>query len=421
MALTDIQARSAKPKEKPYKLADSHGLYLYVSPSGLRSWRMKYRASGKEKLLTFGPYPEVKLGEARDKRDAARAMLRDGRDPSVQKKVAAAAGAVDAENTFKTIATAWHQLHKSKWTATHANDVIDSLTRDIFPALGTLPIRSITPSMVLEALRAVELRPAIETARRLRQRMSGVFVYGIASGICDNDPAAIVRSAMKPLPAKGRQPALKDIDDARGLLLVADGATASPVTKIASRLLALTAVRPGVLRQAEWTEFEDLDGPAPIWRIPAAKMKLTAARKADVREEFVVPLAPVAVEAINVIRSLTGRSRYLFPSNRSFFKPISENAIGYLYNRVGFQGRHVPHGWRASFSTIMNELAEREGRGSDRAVIDLMLAHVPKNKVEGAYNRASFMARRREIADLWAKHIMQGCLPSALLLEGPRR
>lgn len=421
MALTDIQARSAKPKDKPYKLTDSHGLYLYVGTSGLRSWRMKYRSGGKEKLLTFGPYPEVKLVEAREKRDAARALLRDGLDPSVEKKVAAAAGAVDAENTFKTVTTAWHNLHKAKWTDTHANDVIDSLTRDIFPALGSLPIRSITPAMVLDALRAVEQRPAIETARRLRQRMSGVFVYGIASGICDNDPAAIVRSAMKPLPAKGRQPALTSIDDAHSLLAAAEAATASPVTKIASRLLALTTVRPGVLRQAEWTEFEDLDGKAPIWRIPAAKMKLTAARKADIREEFVVPLAPAAVEAIKAIKPLTGRSRYLFPSNRSFFNVMSENAIGYLYNRAGYQGRHVPHGWRATFSTIMNELAEREERGSDRAVIDLMLAHVPKNKVEGAYNRANFMARRRELAELWAHLLLLGSQPAAQLLEGPRR
>ena len=421
MALTDIQARSAKPKDKPYKLTDSHGLYLYVGTSGLRSWRMKFRAGGKEKLLTFGPYPEVKLVEARDKRDAARALLRDGRDPSVEKKVAAAAGAVDAENTFKTVASAWHNLHKAKWTDTHSNDVIDSLARDIFPTLGSLPIRSITPAMVLDALRAVEQRPAIETARRLRQRMSGVFVFGIASGICDNDPAAIVRSAMKPLPAKGRQPALTSIDDARSLLAAAEAATASPVTKIASRLLALTTVRPGVLRQAEWTEFEDLDGKAPIWRIPAAKMKLTAARKADIREEFVVPLAPAAVEAIKAIKPLTGRSRYLFPSNRSFFNVMSENAIGYLYNRAGYQGRHVPHGWRATFSTIMNELAEREERGSDRAVIDLMLAHVPKNKVEGAYNRANFMARRREIAGLWADMLMQNCIPAMGLLNGPRR
>ena len=421
MALTDIQARSAKPKEKPYKLSDSHGLYLYVGTSGLRSWRMKFRAGGKEKLLTFGPYPEVKLAEAREKRDAARALLRDGRDPSIERKVATAAGAIDAENTFKTVATAWHNLHKTKWTDTHADDVIGSLTRDIFPAIGSFPIRAITPVMVLDALRAVEQRPAIETARRLRQRMSGVFVYGIASGICDNDPAAIVRSALKPLPTKGRQPALEDLGEARAFLTAVERTTASPVTKLASRLLALTAVRPGVLRRAEWSEFEALDTDQPLWRIPAAKMKLTAARKADVREEFVVQLAPAAVEILTTVRNLTGRSKYAFPSSRSFHAPMSENAIGYFYNRAGFQGRHVPHGWRATFSTIMNERAEREGTASDRAVIDLMLAHVPKNKTEGAYNRASFMPRRREIALLWADMLVQGGRSAADLLIGPRR
>jgi len=421
MALTDIQAKAAKPKDKPYKLADEKGLYLYVAPTGLRSWRMKYRFSSKEKVLTFGPYPEVKLGAAREKRDEARAALRAGRDPGMEKKIAAAAGAADAENTFETVATAWHKLYKSKWSPTHANDVIESLKRDVFPKLGALPINIITPGMVLETLRAVEERPAIETARRVRQRMSGVFVFAIASGIGQSDPAAIVRSAMKPLPAKGRQPALTSLVDARALLAAAEAAAASPVTKIASRLLALTAVRPSVLRYAEWTEFEDLEGDAPIWRVPASKMKLTAARKSDIREEFIVPLAPEAVETIAAIRRLTGRSRYLFPSNRSFHMAISENAVGYLYNRVGFQGRHVPHGWRATFSTVMNEQAEREERASDRAVIDLMLAHVPKNKVEGVYNRAAFMARRRELATMWAKQLLTGNNPAGKLLEGPRR
>jgi integrase len=308
MSLTDIQLKAAKPGTKPYKLADGKGLYLYVAATGLRSWRMKYRYLGKEKVLTFGPYPEVKLGEARDKRDAARALLRDGRDPGMQKKLAIAAGALNAENTFESVAKAWHDLHKSKWSSTHANDVIDSLRRDVFPTVGALPINNITPAMVLETLRMVEQRPAIETARRLRQRMSGVFVYAIASGIGSIDPAAIVRSAMKPLPTKGKQPALTNLSEAQELLRTVESATASPVTKIASRLLALTVVRPSVLRHAEWTEFEQLDGPEPVWRIPAAKMKLTAARKADIREEFLVPLAPEAVEAVEAIRKLTGRT-----------------------------------------------------------------------------------------------------------------
>lgn len=264
MPLTDIQLKAAKPAAKPYKLADAKGLYLYVAATGLRSWRMKYRFLGKEKVLTFGPYPEVKLGEARDKRDAARATLRDGRDPGMQKKLAAAAGALDAENTFESVAKAWHELHKSKWSPTHADDVIDSLRRDVFPTLGALPINNITPAMVLETLRVVEQRPAIETARRLRQRMSGVFVYAIASGIGSADPAAIVRSAMKPLPTKGRQPALTYLSEAQELLRTVESATASPVTKIASRLLALTVVRPSVLRHAEWTEFENLDVPHGI-------------------------------------------------------------------------------------------------------------------------------------------------------------
>lgn len=344
MALIDIQAKAAKPADRPDKLSDGKGLYLFVAKTGLRSWPMKYRFAGTEKTLTFGPYPEVKLGEARDKCLAARVVLREGRDPGMHKKLAAAASALDAENSFELVARAWHDLHKAKWSASYADDVIDSLRRDVFPALGKLPINEITPGMVLDALRVVEQRPAIETARRLRQRTSALYVCAIASGFGKTDPAAIVRSAVKPLPTKGRQPALTSLNEALELLQTVELAAASPVTKLASRLLALTAVRPSALRHAEWAEFEQLDGPEPTWRIPAAKMKLTAARKADSREEFVVPLAPEAVVAIEAMRKLTGRSRYLFPSNRGFHVVMSENAIGYLYNRSGFHGRHLPHG-----------------------------------------------------------------------------
>jgi integrase len=426
--LTDAQVRKAAPREKPYKLADAGGLYLYVAPTGLRSWRMKFRFQGVEKLLTFGPYPDVPLSEARQRRDDARRQIRDHVDPSgarARSKAAKDAARIEraSKQSFEMVARTWHALQAPRWAPVHAEDVITSMARDVFPDLGQLTLDEIDAPTVLAALRKVEARGSIETARRLRQRISAVFSYAISEGIASNDPAAIVSKALKPLPKKGKQPALTDLRDLRGVLIAAEASGASPVTKLASRLLALTAVRPAVVRGVSWEEFEGIDwsgdaiGPGlPIWRVPAARMKLILDRKDEESFEHVVPLPWQAVELLREVRRLTGRGTLVFPGQRHAHRPLSENAIGYLYNRVGYYGRHVPHGWRAAFSTIMNERHR-----PDRAIIDLMLAHVPSNKVEAAYNRAQHMTRRRELAQEWANLLMDGMAPACSLLAGPRR
>jgi integrase len=427
--LTDLKARQAKAADKDYKLSDSGGLYLFVTSKGFKSWRMKYRFAGKEKRLVFGPYPDVSLSEARERRDEAKRQLRDFRDPAVEALKRRLAAVADQAATFETVARRWHGMHEGRWTRVHAADVLRSLEREIFPSLGPLPIREIDAPLVLAALRKIENRGSLETAKRVRQRISAVFVQAISEGICSTDPAAIVSKALRPAPKKARQPAIADIAELRELLAAVESSGASPVTKIASRLLALTALRPGTLRAALWSEFEGIEwtaarpeeAPEPIWRVPAARMKLVLDRKDDAAYEHVVPLSRQAVEALTAIRPLTGRFPMVFPSARHGHRPLSENAIGYLYNRAGYHRRHVPHGWRAAFSTIMNERAERLGRGGDRAIIDLMLAHVPSNKVEGAYNRAAYMERRREIAQEWADLITEGLTPAVELLLGPRR
>lgn len=426
--LTDAQVRKAAPREKPYKLADAGGLYLYVAPTGLRSWRMKFRFQGVEKLLTFGPYPDVPLSEARQRRDDARRQIRDHVDPSgarARSKAAKDAARIEraSKQSFEMVARTWHALQAPRWAPVHAEDVITSMARDVFPDLGQMTLDEIDAPTVLAALRKVEARGSIETARRLRQRISAVFSYAISEGIASNDPAAIVSKALKPLPKKGKQPALTDLRDLRDVLIAAEASGASPVTKLASRLLALTAVRPAVVRGVSWEEFEGIDwsgdaiGPGlPIWRVPAARMKLILDRKDEESFEHVVPLPWQAVELLREVRRLTGRGTLVFPGQRHAHRPLSENAIGYLYNRVGYHGRHVPHGWRAAFSTIMNERHR-----PDRAIIDLMLAHVPSNKVEAAYNRAQHMVRRRELAQEWANLLMDGMAPAFSLLAGPRR
>ena len=437
LVLTDLQVRKAKPAERDYKLADSGGLYLYVTRKGAKSWRMKYRFADREKRLVFGLYPEVSLDAARKLRDEARQQLRDFRDPAVEKRKRKLAASAAAMETFEKLARAWHALQAPRWAPVHAADVIGSLENDVFPHFGKLPIPAIDSRVILATLRKVEARGAIETARRLRQRISSIFCYAIAEGVADHDPASGIVKAMKPVPKKGRQPAMLRIEDARGVLLAAEGSDATPVVKLASRLLALTAVRPGVIRGVTWDEFENIDwdrfdnvgGEAPLWRIPSARMKLVLVRKDKTAFDHVVPLSRQSVAVLRAMRTLTGRNLLVFPSQRHAHRPMSENAIGYLYNRAGFHGRHVPHGWRASFSTIMNEVAERSARESgqrilaelDAKVIDLMLAHVPANTVESAYNRAAFMDRRIEIAQDWADLLCEGLAEPADLLEGNRR
>lgn len=431
--LTDTAVKKAEPRAKPYKMADSGGLYLHVAPTGSKSWRMKFRFDGKEKLLTFGPYPEVKLSEARERRDEARRQIRDNVDPSGARRRAREQRdqqALDEARavSFETAARAWFNLQKGRWAPVHADDVITSLERDVFPAFGARALTEIDAPAVLKALRAVEDRGSIETAKRLRQRISAVFAMYISEGVVAVDPAAAVGKALRPLPKKGRQPALTDVDEARGVLIAAEASGASPVTKLASRLLALTQSRPGMIRGAEWEEFEGIDwsgeryGPfMPLWRVPAARMKLVSDLKAEEAFEHLIPLPWQAVDALLAVRRLSGRGRLVFPSQRHSHRPLSENAIGYLYNRVGYHGRHVPHGWRAAFSTTMNALAKRQRRVGDDDVIELMLAHVPANKVKAAYDRAGHMERRRELSQEWADMLMKGLAPANEILGGRRR
>lgn len=431
--LTDKEVRNAAVREKPYKMADAGGLYLYVATTGLKSWRMKFRLHGKEKLLTFGPYPEVKLSEARDRRDEARRKIRNHEDPSGARKRAQEAKEHErAEQakliTFEQAARTWFDLQKGPWAPVHANDVITSLQRDVFPAIGSKPLIAIDAPAVLKVLRVVEERGSIETAKRLRQRISSVYAHAISEGSVAIDPAAAVGKALKPLPKKGKQPAITDPNAAREVLVAAEASGASPVTKLASRFLALTQSRPGMVRGAEWSEFQGIDwegnafGPfLPLWTIPAQRMKLVLDLKDEEHFEHQVPLCWQAVEVLRAVRRLTGRGRLVFPGQRHSHRPISENAIGYLYNRVGFFGRHVPHRWRSSFSTTMNALAVKRKSLGDPAVIERMLAHVPENKVKAAYDRDGHMERRRELSQEWADLLMRGMAFADELLDGRRR
>ncbi len=402
--LTTATVKAARPAARPFKLADAGGLYLFVRTSGSKCFRMKYRFGGREKLLTFGNWPELSLIDARIQRDRARVQLRAGVDPS--SRAAKSSIAIGGSTTFEAVARRWHERRRSRWSTEHAGDVLASLERDVFPAIGASELAAIEPAAVLELLLAIEARGRVESARRIRERISGVFRMGISMKLCTADPAALIADELSPRPLQRPQPALIDLDAARGLLTAADAATGPTIVKLASRLLALTAVRMAALRGARWDEIDGIDWEdaaqgenalSASWRIPPARMKLTKVKKGDAAAEHVVPLARQAIAVLIELRALTGADQLLFPG-RCPGRPIGEGAIGALYDRAGFGGRHVPHGWRATFSTILNDRFPE-----DQALIDRALAHAGrKGKVEAAYNRAQHEQRTRRLFQEWA-------------------
>ncbi len=401
MPLSDAKLRTAKAADRPYKLPDGRGLYLLVMPSGLRSWKYRWERAGRERTVALGDYPKMGLAAARDARDAARMAIRNGVTEATPK----------AGEAFESVARRWHAQNADRWADRHADDVLSSMARDLFPEIGRSPIDALDAPTVLAALRKIEARGSVETARRIAQRAGMVFVFAIGEGIASINPAATVRPALRH-PTRGRQPAIVALDDLRTMLRAAEAQPAHPTTRLALRLLALTAVRPGAITGATWREFESLEGLQPVWRVPEERMK----GRVGAKIEHVAPLAPAAVEVMRAAHTITGRAPLVFPSVRNARKPMSGNAIGYLLHRAGYHGHHVPHGFRAAFSTIMNERFP-----ADRAVIDLMLAHTPANAVESAYNRAEHAKRRRELAEEWAGLLMDGARPAAELLGGARR
>jgi integrase len=356
--------------------------------------------------------------------------LRDYRDPAVEEHKRRMAAHAAAGATMEKIGRAWHEAQRPRWSPKYATKLLQALERDVFPDLGSLPLADIDGPMVLRALRKIETRGSVDTAKRVREYISAVFVFGMSEGIVPNNPAATVGKALRPIVARGKQPALTDLADLRALMRCMDDSSAGPATKLASRLLALTAVRPGVLCGAAWAEFENIDwddptaaSPDALWRIPAERMKLELENKGEAAFAHDVPLPRQAVDAVRALRRLTGRIPLLFPSQRSTRRPMTTAALETLYKREGYQNRHVPHGWRSAFSTILNDRPSPPRREGDRHVVDLMLAHKPKglSGSEFAYNRSQHTARRRELATEWADLISDGLRPANDLIDGRER
>jgi integrase len=388
MPLTDTAIRQAKPRAKPYKLTDGAGLYLEVMPTGARYWRMRYRIVGKDTRLAFGVYPEVTLSEARQRRDKARAAIRDGRDPSADRKADRRKAKLSAANTFEGVAREWLAANKRKLTPATYDKAERTLEANVFPWLGARPIAEIDAPEALTILKRIEARGAHETAHRVKARMGQVFRYAIAHGTATRDPTADLRGALAPVVSRSHA-AITDPAMVGELLRALDSYAGQFATRCALRLAPLVFARPGELRHAEWAEF-DLD--AAEWRIPAHKMKM--------REAHIVPLSAQALAILRELQPLTGRGRYAFPGLRTSGEPMSENTVNAALRRLGYDKNTMTgHGFRAMASTRLNEM----GWAPD--VIERQLAHAERNKVRAAYNRAQYMAERREMMQAWADYL----------------
>lgn len=427
--LTDAQCRAAKGEIKAYRLTDARGLYLHVSPTGHRSWRHKYRYAGKEKLRTLGSYPDIGLKEARDLRDDDKRLLKEGKDPILEARRALLANRLASADTFEMIAREWYAKQEPRWKPVHAKDVIGSLEKDIFNDLGSLPITAIDATHVLATLQKVERRGAIETAHRLRQRISAIYAFAIAKGRAASDPAGSLVKVLTVKPPARRWPAVTTIAKAREVLAITDTAEATPTVKLASRFLALVSQRPGMIRWLKWNEIYEIDlkgdnlNNDAIWIAPAAKMKQELDLREDESFDHPVPLVPAAVDVLREAWKFSAGSDFVFPGSHSIHKPMSENALSYLYLREGLRRRQVPHGWRSSFSTIMNEWIVEHGGPRDPLIIDLMLAHTPTglSSSELRYMRAGFIDRRRKLAAIWAEMLLADACPVEQIGEGRRR
>lgn len=385
MPLTDTAIRNAKPATKPVKLADEKGLFLLVTPRGGKWWRHKYRFAGKEKLLSFGTYPDIGLKEARQRRDDARKLLAAGVDPGEHRKAHKASRSSSAVNSFEVVAREWFGKYAPTWAATHGDKIIRRLERDIFPWLGARPIADITAPELLTVLRRVEERGAIETSHRAMQNCGQIFRYAIATGRAERDPSADLRGALSPVKPK-HHASITEPKAIGELLRAIEGYNGSLVTKCALKLAPLVFVRPGELRKAEWVEF-DLD--SAEWRIPAARMKM--------REQHIVPLSKQALAVLRELSPLTGQGRYVFPGARTNGRPMSENAVNAALRRLGYSGNEMTgHGFRSMASTLLNE------QGWHRDAIERQLAHAERNAVRAAYNYAEHLPERRKMMQAWS-------------------
>ena len=388
MPLSIQQLKNTKvDASRTLKLFDGGGLFLEVTPTDSRRWRLKYRFAGKEKLLSLGLFPLVTLKDARVRRDEAKRLLSNGVDPSAARQAAKQATVAETANGFEAVGLEWIEQQRGTWAPAHTKRIELRLKNDVFPFIGKKPVGSITPPDLISVLRRIEAREAFETAHRVRTNLGQIFRFAVATGRAASDPARDLRGALRPVKVE-HLPAVTDPKRLGELLRMMDGYAGGPVVQAALRLAPLVFVRPGELRTAEW---KDINFDSAEWRFTVSKTKT----------EHIVPLAAQSIRILQEIRLLTGSGRFVFPSPRTGDRPMSENAILAALRSLGIPKEEMcGHGFRATARTMLDEIL-----GFPPHCIEHQLAHAVRDTLGRAYNRTKHLAERREMMQRWANFL----------------
>ena len=401
MKLNDRQIKNAKPAEKPFKLNDGKGLYLYINTSGGKLWRFDFSYNGKRKTLSIGKYPTVSLVEARQAAGNARRLLVSGQDPSEAKQQEKRERQAAALNTFEAIARRWHSDNLIRWKENHAARVLRYFETDVFPVIGEMPIQEIRVSDIKTVLDGVMTRGVNNTAEKIREWTGAIFDYAVMLEVVETNPAYSLR---KYIPAKqtDHRPALprEELTEFFRRLVLAE---IEPQNRIALILNMLTFLRSTELRGGQWNE---IDFDAAIWTVPAQRMKH---EKTAPKPPHAVPLADWTLELLAELKELTGNTPFLFPSRTKTDGFISDATISRIIERMGYKGRVTPHGFRSLASSVLNE------QGFNPDAIERQLAHIENNKIRAAYNRADYLNERKEFMQ-WYSDFLQERYNQALQL-----
>ena len=385
--LTDKDVKNIQPREKMFRLSDVRGLYIEIHQSGGKWWRYRYRFLNKEKSLSLGVYPAVTIRQAREKLSDAKSILAKGINPSEKRKQERSTLIGQSENTFENVAREWLERHSC--TANHKKRTLTRFEQDIFPWLGKRPIAEISASEVLQCLRRIEGRGAIETAHRIQQNCGQVFRFAVATDKASRNPIPDLRGALPPAP-KGHLAAITNPNDVAELLKAIDGYKGTLIVKSALQFAALVFVRPGELRRALW---KDIDFEKFEWRYFVTKTQV----------DHIVPLSKQAITILKELQPLTGSSAFVFPSVRSFHRPMSDNAILAAFRRMGIPREEMcGHGFRAMARTILDEVL-----GFRPDLIEHQLAHAVKDPNGRAYNRTTYLPQRRDMMQKWSDYLEQ--------------
>jgi integrase len=390
MALTDTEIRRSKPAETSYKISDSGGLHLLITPTGGKLWRWKYRFEGAEKLMALGRYPEVSLSDARERRDMARRKLASGIDPMAERMARKTAVIVATEHTFEKIAGRWLEHWKGNKSARHVSTTRNRLRVNVYPVLGSRPIAEIEPMELVELAKRIEARGASDMAKRILQIVGMVLRYAVAHGFSKRNPASEIRPSDILKPTRKTNMARIDAKELPALLRAIEVYEGRQLTRLAIKLMALTFVRTSELIGARWDEF---DVEAMRWSIPAARMKM--------QTPHIVPLSRQAIEVLELLRTISGDETLTFPGEQDSNKPMSNMTILKALERMGYKGRMTGHGFRGLASTILHE------QGYNHDHIELQLAHAPRNAVSAAYNHALYLEPRAKMMQDWADFLEQ--------------